>query len=325
MARFGSPEELGYEEPYPIETLKGQSVIGKILRINFTHRDSLGAVMNLGIDRSTVGDIFWKAGMRGFTAPSGSRPGFVENLTKVKHTNVRCETAAEGMEAPVREPERVSPDHFQANGRTPFLAKLYQLSRNQSLELFRTKRYTSMEGFAKTTAASSKAGYGERKRLRTVPLLRCCRGNQKGRAECRGGSLPLKALRIRGRKQHVSLYIVTVAFLFYFTAFSDGVLNLPMYIYLSEKTGEPGIYPRAFSSLYGSGAIMMLLVSSPMKGNLVGIYIAGCIGATILEYVTGVVMEALFKVCVTGTIPIKIKFQGEMYAWNPRLRGFSRF
>lgn len=41
---------------------------------------------------------------------------------------------------------------------------------------------------------------------------------------------------------------------------------------------------------------MMLLVSSPMKGNLVGIYIAGCIGATVLEYVTGVVMEALFKV-----------------------------
>lgn len=76
MARFGSPEELGYEELYPIETLKVSPLLEKFAD-NFTHRDFLGAVMNLGIDRSTVGDIFWKAGMRGFTAPSGSRPGFV--------------------------------------------------------------------------------------------------------------------------------------------------------------------------------------------------------------------------------------------------------
>lgn len=61
------------------------------------------------------------------------------------------------MEAPVREPERVSLI-ISSERADAILAKLYQLSRNQSLELFRTKRYTSMEGFAKTTAASSKAG-----------------------------------------------------------------------------------------------------------------------------------------------------------------------
>lgn len=55
---------------------------------------------------------------------------------------------------------------------------------------------------------------------------------------------------------------------------------------------------------------MMLLVSSPMKGNLVGIYIAGCIGATVLEYVTGVVMEALFKVRYWDYSHKKIKFPG---------------
>ena len=57
---------------------------------------------------------------------------------------------------------------------------------------------------------------------------------------------------------------------------------------------------------------MMLLVSSPMKGNLVGIYIAGCIGATVLEYVTGVVMEALFKVRYWDYSHKKLNFQGQI-------------
>ena len=66
-------------------------------------------------------------------------PWLCENLTKVKHTNVRCETAAEGMEAPVREPERVSLI-ISSERADAILAKLYQLSRNQSLERFRTKK-----------------------------------------------------------------------------------------------------------------------------------------------------------------------------------------
>ena len=50
-----------------------------------------------------------------------------------------CETAAEGMEAPVREPERVSLI-ISSERADAILARLYQLSRNQSLELFRTKK-----------------------------------------------------------------------------------------------------------------------------------------------------------------------------------------
>lgn len=48
--------------------------------------------------------------------------------------------------------------------------------------------------------------------------------------------------------------------------------------------------------LYGSGALMMLWVSLPIQDNLVMVYISGIIGATVLEYVTGSVMEQLFKV-----------------------------
>lgn len=48
--------------------------------------------------------------------------------------------------------------------------------------------------------------------------------------------------------------------------------------------------------LYGTGAVMMLLVSLPIQDHLVLVYIAGVGAATLLEYVTGWAMEGLFKV-----------------------------
>ncbi len=48
--------------------------------------------------------------------------------------------------------------------------------------------------------------------------------------------------------------------------------------------------------LYGSGAIMMLWVSTPFQDSLFLTWCSGVIGATLLEYVTGYVMEFLFKI-----------------------------
>ena len=48
--------------------------------------------------------------------------------------------------------------------------------------------------------------------------------------------------------------------------------------------------------LYGTGAVMMLWVSLPVKDHLALVYLSGVIAATILEYVTGWSMERLFKV-----------------------------
>lgn len=47
--------------------------------------------------------------------------------------------------------------------------------------------------------------------------------------------------------------------------------------------------------LYGSGAVMMLWVSLPVRNHLFLVYIFGVIAATALEYVTGCMMEQLFK------------------------------
>jgi uncharacterized membrane protein len=48
--------------------------------------------------------------------------------------------------------------------------------------------------------------------------------------------------------------------------------------------------------IYGTGAVMMLVISEPFKDNLILLYIAGVIGATLLELVTGMAIEHIFKV-----------------------------
>ena len=53
MIRFGSEELFGYEEPFPICCLLAEPLIEKFAD-NFTHRDFLGAIMNLGIERDVM-------------------------------------------------------------------------------------------------------------------------------------------------------------------------------------------------------------------------------------------------------------------------------
>lgn len=69
--------------------------------------------------------------------------------------------------------------------------------------------------------------------------------------------------------------------------------------YVSGKQGRfvnRGFMNGPLLPIYGSGAVMMLVVSSPFRDNLVATYFAGVAGATVLEFVTGSVMEALFHV-----------------------------
>lgn len=47
--------------------------------------------------------------------------------------------------------------------------------------------------------------------------------------------------------------------------------------------------------IYGSGAVLILWVSLPVQGSLILVYFTGMLAATMLEYVTGYLMERLFK------------------------------
>lgn len=119
-----------------------------------------------------------------------------------------------------------------------------------------------------------------------------------------------------------SYSIVQWLFFFYFYCFFGWCFE-SSYVSLKErKLVNRGFMRGPFLPLYGSGGIMMLVVSAPFQGNVLLVYLAGCVGATVLEYVTGVVMEALFKVRYWDYSNQKFQFQGHICLTSSLAWGF---
>lgn len=135
LIRFGSEEQLGYQVPFPIVCIHISPLMQKFAD-DLSHRDFLGALMNLGIDRSTLGDI--KVGDREaylFCLDTVSR--FIcENLTQVRHTHVRCSVTEDYAAVPQEEPEIMN-IQVQSLRVDAVLSKIYNMSREKSLGLFR--------------------------------------------------------------------------------------------------------------------------------------------------------------------------------------------
>lgn len=138
MLRFGSFNDLGYEEPYPIVCIHISPLIKKFAD-DFSHRDFLGALMNLGIERSTLGDIFIKDKEAYLFCQDNIADYICDKLDKVKHSNVRCERVESGSKLPLCEPESVeiTVNSQRADG---IIAKIYHLSREKSQQLFAEKK-----------------------------------------------------------------------------------------------------------------------------------------------------------------------------------------
>lgn len=111
-------------------------------------------------------------------------------------------------------------------------------------------------------------------------------------------------------------------FFFYFYCFVGWCIESTYVSVKNRKLTNRGFMRGPFLPLYGSGAIMMLVVSMPFRDNMILTYVAGCIGATILEYVTGVTMEALFKVRYWDYSNQKFNFQGHVCLGTTLAWGF---
>lgn len=73
-------------------------------------------------------------------------------------------------------------------------------------------------------------------------------------------------------------------------------LGLGMFLCLNQKKEwiNRGFLHGPGLPIYGFGAIIILWLTLPFKDNLLLVFILGMLGASILEYVTGIVMERLF-------------------------------
>lgn len=106
--------------------------------------------------------------------------------------------------------------------------------------------------------------------------------------------------------------VIQWLFFFYFYCFFGWVFESTYVSIKSRHFVNRGFMRGPFLPIYGSGAIMMLVVSMPFQDNLILTYLAGCVGATLLELVTGMTMEALFKVRYWDYSNQKFNYKGHI-------------
>lgn len=135
MIRFGDTEELGYEEPFPIVTLKAEPVSMKFAE-RLTHRDFLGSTLALGIERSVLGDIIIRDNIGYIFVKEDMAQYIVDSLTRIRRTDVKLSIVDAIPEGELYKTERRK---LQAVGERvdALIAKLFSISRDDSLSLFK--------------------------------------------------------------------------------------------------------------------------------------------------------------------------------------------
>lgn len=134
VIRFGKTENLGYEEDFPIVCIKITPIIKKFSD-EFSHRDFLGAIMNLGIDRSTIGDIFLLEN-EGYVFCLESIAGYImESLDKVKHTHIKCEKMKDSLRF-IKDEGKTLEITVTSDRIDVVVAGVYHVSRSESLSFF---------------------------------------------------------------------------------------------------------------------------------------------------------------------------------------------
>lgn len=90
------PDAFSYEIDYPITCLKIEPLQQKFSD-SLTHRDFLGAILNLGIDRGKIGDILLKDNIGYVYCHSSLCTFLTEELVKIKHTKIKSAVVETGF------------------------------------------------------------------------------------------------------------------------------------------------------------------------------------------------------------------------------------
>ena len=143
MIRFGDMNDFGYEEPFPITVLQIALQGGKFAS-PISHRDVLGAVLNLGIERQKLGDIFVNGNFSYIIAEKLVAELIKEELKTVGRNKVEVSEVE-------RVPSEFAPSKKQmqfsvaSNRVDAVLCKTYSLSREDGVGLF-NKGFVAING-----------------------------------------------------------------------------------------------------------------------------------------------------------------------------------
>ena len=134
MARFGCEEICGYEQPFPIDLLRLTPRSQKYADA-LTHRDVLGALMGLGIERSCVGDIYIKDNIAFVFVVGQMRDLVCRELSSAKHTVLDCEVL-DALPAGVGTALRQEAFLVASERLDCIVAAVFNLSREAASQLF---------------------------------------------------------------------------------------------------------------------------------------------------------------------------------------------
>ncbi|MCR4585711.1 MAG: hypothetical protein K5686_08300 [Lachnospiraceae bacterium] len=166
VVRFGDPKELAYEEEFPIRILYVTPRQEKFAD-RLSHRDFLGAILNLGIERYVTGDIIVSGNSAYFFVLEDMADYICSGLERIKHTAVKCSVSEEVprdcLPKLCEENVTVSSPRLDA-----ILAKVYHLSRGEAKRLFEAEKITvngrlcrNPETVLKENSKISTRGYGK--------------------------------------------------------------------------------------------------------------------------------------------------------------------
>lgn len=138
MVRFGSMDELGYDTDFPIACIKIAPLQKKFAE-ELTHRDFLGSLMNLGIERPKLGDIIIKDKEALLFATEALAPTICSEITRIRHTSVLA-TIVEASEVIPKREFKEELIQIKSERIDAIIAKTYNLSRSQAQALFLQKK-----------------------------------------------------------------------------------------------------------------------------------------------------------------------------------------
>lgn len=135
MIRFGSVDEIGYETPFPILCVKVEPLSAKYAD-KLTHRDFLGALLNLGIERCKLGDIIIRENVGYVFAEENIAKFITGELSRVKRTDISAEIADTLPEGELykTESKRIQ---IQSERIDAVIAKTYLVSRDDAQALIK--------------------------------------------------------------------------------------------------------------------------------------------------------------------------------------------
>ncbi|MBR6761110.1 MAG: hypothetical protein IKM30_03640 [Oscillospiraceae bacterium] len=138
MIRFGSEEELGFVQEFPICCIHIAPLQAKFADA-LTHRDVLGAVMHLGIERTEIGDILMEEHDAYLFCTETMAAYLCSELTRIKHTVMQCTVTTE---IPKEYSQRCIEGEIQVASERidAVIAKIYHISRSDCLMLFRSNK-----------------------------------------------------------------------------------------------------------------------------------------------------------------------------------------